>query len=99
MKCYQAPEGAWRVRRDFLIWPKTIESETRWLEWACWVERRRYGMYGHWLPERWSTRAEYERWRGSKWYVYYKTGAPGIVELGKIVSADHYAELQREAET
>lgn len=42
-----------RTRTSFLIFPKKLLGETRWLEWASWRESRRTGSHGwtahHWL--------------------------------------------------
>jgi hypothetical protein len=35
----QVQEGDVRKRRGFLLWPTTINGETRWLEWASWNEK------------------------------------------------------------
>lgn len=47
-----------RVRKRFLLFPKTIGYETRWFEYASWEER--YTMYftirgirNEWSAERW----------------------------------------------
>jgi hypothetical protein len=43
-----------RARKAFLILPKTINGETRWMEWATWSERdyNRPGYFG-WKPLCW----------------------------------------------
>lgn len=35
-KQYQGSDQ--RLRQTFLFWPRTIGNETRWLEWAQWVQ-------------------------------------------------------------
>lgn len=43
-----------RVRRRFLLFPKMIGTEWRWLEFASWLEI--YGMDyhgGYWVEEKW----------------------------------------------
>lgn len=46
-----------RVRCGFLWWPKTIRSETRWLEWTCWREEWSDCLLapgvGVWEPTHW----------------------------------------------
>jgi hypothetical protein len=49
--------GDERRRKGFLLLPKTIAGETRWLEWAEWVERL-CPMYRtvedpEWIEKRW----------------------------------------------
>ncbi len=52
---YQHPiEGKTRARVGFLLMPRTIEGETRWLEQAMWIER--YGLRGGWRATRWVER-------------------------------------------
>lgn len=45
-----------RVRRSFLILPRYINGEARWLERAAWIEERDIGNYagGEWRPVRWA---------------------------------------------
>jgi len=40
------PRGQKRVRRAFLLFPKTINHERRWLEWAEWEEEIAYFVHG-----------------------------------------------------
>lgn len=42
------------IRSWFLLFPKTIRHETRWLEWATWEEMYVVGVdYSAWMPARW----------------------------------------------
>jgi len=45
-----------RVRHRFLLWPKSLDGETRWLECSWWREYRFYTWRGHyrWKAEKWS---------------------------------------------
>ena len=47
--------GESRTMRKFLLFPKTINSETRWLETATWVEMYTPGDFGiiSWTDVRW----------------------------------------------
>ena len=47
-------DGTTRVKSGFLIFPKTIENETRWLEYARW-EQRYFNCSGtrFWSTKRW----------------------------------------------
>ena len=48
---FQKPKhGATRMRTRFLFFHKTINGETRWFEWATWVEK--YTLYGDSAEER-----------------------------------------------
>ena len=41
-------------RFGFLLFPKTIRYETRWLEWATWQEKYYQGAnHQGWMEERW----------------------------------------------
>lgn len=44
-----------RVCSGFLFFPKKIEGETRWLEFAVWVEKIHddYEMGHYWYPSSW----------------------------------------------
>ena len=54
MKWRTEKERDTRTRKAFLILPKTIDGETRWLEWAVWTERNynRPDYFG-WKPVSW----------------------------------------------
>ena len=54
MKWLAAQTSDTRVCRRFLLLPKTINSETRWMEWASWAERdyNRPDYFG-WKPMGW----------------------------------------------
>lgn len=62
MKWTQPKDGDERVRRGFLWFPLTIESETRWLEYAEWKEFWRNGNRGDgswgpwWEPAHWTNK-------------------------------------------
>lgn len=45
--------GDTRERSGFLFFPKTINYETRWLEWARWEQERRDSFNGYWLDTYW----------------------------------------------
>ncbi len=52
------PSVRTRVRDGILIFPKTINGETRWLEWAMWNEELiEIDIHGEkfydWIPTRW----------------------------------------------
>jgi len=66
-----APKWARRVRRAFLLIPKQIEGESKWLEWACWEEWRFvYGARGQWSADRWIEEATYDRLsKLGPWYI------------------------------
>lgn len=47
-------DGDARTRRGFLILPKKIGNEWRWLEWAIWRERLASNPYQYeWIPLWW----------------------------------------------
>ena len=48
--------GDWREREAFLILPRTIGGETRWLEWGEWEQRysQPYDGDSDWVDVRWS---------------------------------------------
>ena len=56
--------GETRIRSGFLLFPKTANCETRWLEWAEWEEeyalypttKIQGGLYGKWQPSSWVER-------------------------------------------
>ena len=49
-----AKEGDKRIRRGFLIFPKQLEYETRWLEVATWEEELKSGYeFSWWEATRW----------------------------------------------
>ena len=55
MKIYVAEEakpceGEYRTRDAILIFPKNINGEVRWLEWAMWTERCENGR---WVVHSW----------------------------------------------
>ena len=62
-KSYQPDQ----IRTDFLLWPKTLgtrrfsgDLETRWLEWASWVE--------HWTAYRWPGQSHNSyAWKATRW--------------------------------
>lgn len=66
MRWPEPRQGQYRARRGFLFIPKTIGYETRWLEWAAWIER--YGCNDYWVPEAWVPEAwvyrpiDFEAW-------------------------------------
>lgn len=41
--------GRYRIVRSFLFWPKKIGTQTRWLEWAEWMEN----LNTEWVPFGW----------------------------------------------
>ena len=44
---YRNPmQGDVRVRRIFLLFPRTCRNQTRWLEWATIREKYSYGRHG-----------------------------------------------------
>jgi hypothetical protein len=43
--------GDIRIRSGFLLFPKTIENETRFLEYAIWSEK--LSIYERWIPHSW----------------------------------------------
>ena len=49
--------GTFRVKKRFLFLPKTIENETRWLEWGVWGEEyaqvRDWGIVVPYLFDKW----------------------------------------------
>lgn len=50
--------GDKRIRSRFLIFPKRLQSQWRWLEYACWEEEYQYVSYsfhydGKWQGRRW----------------------------------------------
>lgn len=47
---WRKPEITNREITRFLLWPKTIDGETRWLEVACWAE---HYAKGKWWPQHW----------------------------------------------
>jgi len=57
MKWFSNPpkSGDLRVRAKFLLFPKRIGVETRWLEWASWVEEYYVDWeVAFWKPRHWS---------------------------------------------
>lgn len=57
----QLRTGELRKKSRFLFWPKTIDEETRWLEWVTWYERWRVKP-GYQLLE-----AHEEKWFDYAW--------------------------------
>ena len=66
MRFQQPKQGAERTRRAFLLFPKQIGEETRWLEFASWKETYEaptlqsvFSAFFHtpgtprWLPTKW----------------------------------------------
>lgn len=47
--------GDRRVRSGFLLWPREINGESRWLEWAEWVESYDYIWIGSGNRLKWRT--------------------------------------------
>ena len=43
-------DGKWRQRDGFLIFPKNINGEVRWMEWAVWSEQWKNGR---WVAQNW----------------------------------------------
>ena len=46
------------AEEDFLLWPMTIDNETRWLEWVVYEEEYAMGNFydgedDSWVPVRW----------------------------------------------
>ena len=58
MRWKQNEKGDQRVRRRFLVLPKSIGGEVRWLEVASWKEEffELYGPNGYW-----------SEWLGTEW--------------------------------
>jgi len=56
-------EGARRIRTGFLLFPKCIQGQWRWLEYASWEEI--YKKYKYRAPECPDTVAYF--WRAIKW--------------------------------
>lgn len=54
--------GSRSINKGFLFWPKTINYETRWLEYAYW-EQKVYYYQGGWDYEgtQWLSKDEYLR--------------------------------------
>jgi len=51
---YLPTEGDKRIRTSFLLWPKTIKQETRWMEKATWEEIYEPGLdWCQFIPVRW----------------------------------------------
>jgi len=51
---YLPTEGDKRIRTSFLLWPKTIKQETRWMEKATWEEIYECGFdWCRFIPVRW----------------------------------------------
>lgn len=49
-KKYRHEEGSTRTKRAFLVFPKEINYEVRWLEWAEWTQREYHNVYsGSWF--------------------------------------------------
>ena len=63
-------DGDKRASRRFLILPKQIDGEWRWLEAAAWEETHYvWGSHTGWHRQRWLTEEEYEDRRGrGRWY-------------------------------
>ncbi len=53
MRWREPRDGDTRVRRGFLLFPKTISGETRWLEWARWQERYEASYESWWMAVAW----------------------------------------------
>jgi hypothetical protein len=58
MRWTDPKEGDTRVRSGFLFFPKTINGEERWLEWARWEERyevwtEMWAVDSGWVPIAW----------------------------------------------
>lgn len=57
MRAYSLELGDVRERCGFLLMPRTIGGETRWLEWAKWEEVwtniGRDEVYNTWIESRW----------------------------------------------
>jgi hypothetical protein len=51
--------GDCRRRSGFLLWPKRIGDERRWLEWATWIEQR------SWLRNAWGD--TFHGWKAVEW--------------------------------
>ena len=73
MRYYQVPIGAQRTRRKFLLFPKYVNGETRWLETACWTENRVSGYLEspYWESLKWISEQAHEELKeeyGDWWY-------------------------------
>ena len=44
--------GDRRIKQSYLFFPKRIDDNVRWLEWATW-EDRYYGWRAGWAPIKW----------------------------------------------
>jgi len=55
MRWKRPKEGQRRIKSQFLLFPKTIRGETRWLEFASWEEAFFVGMTGYswWGEMKW----------------------------------------------
>lgn len=60
MRHIKPPIGAFRVKRRFLLMPKAIGNDVRWLEWACWKEKYLdKPLYDGWTDACWIIETEY----------------------------------------
>ena len=83
------PNKARRVRRAFLLLPKQIGGETRWLEWACWLDEYSANIWptGVWFARRWVSESDYESWLvKDQWYLVLHTG----FKDEKLMTRDEY---------
>ncbi len=51
MRWHRPKTGDTRIIKKFLLLPKTIGNQTRWLEWANIVQK--YAYYERWYDYRW----------------------------------------------
>lgn len=60
-----------RIKKRFLIWPRCIDGEYRWLEWVRWLQSRRNAL--GWYDVSWIENEEKEKEKSGS---SFKVGVP-----------------------
>ncbi len=60
MRWFRPKENTYRTRKGFLLFPKTLDGETRWLEYTQWIQRFvNWPYYGDlWVDWAWADKTE-----------------------------------------
>ena len=72
--------GDLRRRSGFLLFPKTIGNETRWLQWAVWQEVYNVGMFNLSIG---NLKTHEGWWESTKWLEKNTFGPPGPIPRPK----------------